>query len=146
VRWRAVSLVGAALLGAACTSGAALSTMTSTPVTTTSSTTTTIVSGYGLVCGATWLVGGLSPSRPGPALLRSCPSGARETSGFKLMASDGTVYPAYIYGDRRWSAELPAGTYRAVDAPGCPGRQQPFTVAAGETTLGVVVKWGCLYF
>jgi hypothetical protein len=63
----------------------------------------------------------------------------------KLMASDGITYPAYSYGDRRWSAKVPAGTYRAVDAPGCPRNQKRFTVTAGKMTLGVIVMWGCLY-
>jgi hypothetical protein len=103
--------------------------------------------GYGKVCGATWLVGGPGQAPPGPALLKSCPSGAHDvTLGFKLMASDGHLYPAYGYSDSRaWSAELPAGTYRAVDAPGCRSSQEPFTVTAGSTTLGVVVRVGCDY-
>jgi len=101
---------------------------------------------YGVVCGATWRVGGPYQAKPSPALLRSCPSGPRETSQLvKLLASDGTVYSAYSYSDGRWSAELPAGTYRAVDAPGCPFSQTSFTVVAGRVTLGVIVRWGCMY-
>lgn len=103
--------------------------------------------GYGKVCGATWRVGGPYQPRPSPASLRSCPSGPHQTSRLvKLMASDGQVYPAFSYGGLRWSAKLPAGTYRAVDAPGCPFSQQPFTVTPGKTTLGVIVQWGCIYF
>jgi len=65
------------------------------------------------------------------------------TRRFSIMASNGKRYNAYSYDLSEWSARLPAGTYRAVGAPGCPGAERPFVVTAGETLKGVVVWFGC---
>jgi hypothetical protein len=101
----------------------------------------------GRACGVTFLGGGPSHGGPPPAFLRTCPSGSHSPlRPWKLVAADGAVYTAYSYGQDRWSAELPAGTYRVIDAPACPAASlKPFTVKAGETTFGVILYWGCLY-
>jgi hypothetical protein len=100
---------------------------------------------FGTVCGATWLIGGPYQPKPQPNLLRSCPSGSYQLSRtFKLKASNGTLYSVRIYRDRRWSADVPAGTYRAL-APGCPLPGSPFVVTAGKTLRGVVIRYGCDY-
>jgi hypothetical protein len=98
------------------------------------------------VCGVTWLAGGPYHGPPAPELLRSCPTGPRKPlEPWKLIGSDGVVYTAYNYG-KQWSAQLPAGTYRVIDSPACPASsEKPFTVAAGKTTFGVILYWGCTY-
>jgi hypothetical protein len=112
--------------------------------------TTSIGIGIGEVCGVTALAGGPASAVgvKNRALLYVCPSGPQEAIRgleFSLMAINGARYKARIYSDRGWSARVPAGTYRAVDRPGCltPGR--PFVVRAGKTLKGVVVWFGCDY-
>jgi hypothetical protein len=125
----AIALGVMALTTAACSSGT-----TTLPV--------------GKVCGVTALAGG-PPSAVGvqdPALLRVCPSGRHEVArGFSLMASNGKKYKAYTYNFNAWFARVPAGTYRAVDRPGCRTPGRPFVVRAGKTLKGVVVWLGCDY-
>jgi hypothetical protein len=139
-------LVAAAALGTVALTMAACSSGTAVPPTT--SIGIGIGIGIGEVCGVTALAGG-PPSAVGVqnrALLRVCPSGHDETtSKFSLMASNGKEYIVRTYDYQQWSANLPAGTYRAIDRPGCgmPGR--PFVVRAGKTVKGVVVWFGCDY-
>jgi hypothetical protein len=130
----AVALGMIALTTAACSSGAAVPPTTSM--------------GIGEVCGVTALAGG-PPSAVGvqdPALLHVCPSGHHEVPrGFNLMASNGQRYKAYTYNFNGWFARVPAGTYSAVDRPGCRTPGRPFVVRPGKTLKGVVVWFGCDY-
>jgi hypothetical protein len=84
-----------------------------------------------------------------PALLHECPSGPDEVSHrFTLVASSGQAYTPYTYDNSdRWTASLPAGTYRAVNIVGCGTSvaEGPYVVAAGKILRGVVVWWGCDY-
>ena len=76
----------------------------------------------------------------------SAPQVRHETaSKFSLIASNGRGYIVRTYDYRLWSANVPAGTYRAVGAPGCPTPERPFVVKAGKTVKGVVVWFGCEY-
>jgi hypothetical protein len=110
---------------------------------------------YGKGCGVTALAGG-----PGgavgvkrPALLHECPSGplmaipvlrVRGLPAVRLVSNSGAMYPIERFDDTGWSAILPVGIYRAVDAPGCTA-EKPFDVTAGRTTLGIIILWGCGY-
>lgn len=105
----------------------------------------------GEICGVTALAGGPGSAVgvKNPALLHECPSGPHEVSHrFTLVASSGQAYTPYTYDNSdRWTASLPAGTYRAVNIVGCGTSvaEGPYVVAAGKILRGVVVWWGCDY-
>ena len=104
--------------------------------------------GSGRVCGITELAGGPGPrlGREDLPLLTGCPSGSHSAGlRFSLMASNGRLYRVDSYNNTAWSAEVPAGTYRAVGSPGCGNAGPAFEVSAGKTLLGQVVWWGCDY-
>jgi hypothetical protein len=64
---------------------------------------------------------------------------------FTLMASSGKSYTPTIYDAGGWSADLPAGSYRAVHILDClsSADEGPFVVTAGTTLQGVVIHYGC---
>jgi hypothetical protein len=104
----------------------------------------------GDVCGVVALAGGASSAVgvKNPALLHVCPSGERAVrslvgTSFRLMSSTGETYAAQFYVDTGWSAQVPAGRYRAVDRSGCRVPGPTFTVSPRRTLLGVVVWVGC---
>jgi hypothetical protein len=104
------------------------------------------------VCGVVALEGGPS-SAVGvkvPALVHTCPSGeryafSREGTSFRLQSNTGSTYAVQFYVDTGWSAEVPPGTYRAVDRTACARAGPTFTVLPRRTLLGVVVWVGCAF-
>jgi hypothetical protein len=63
------------------------------------------------------------------------------------MAADGKRHDVLTYKDGGWRAtRIPAGTYRAIGAAGCPEPERPFVVTAGKTLMGVIVWFGCDYY
>jgi hypothetical protein len=99
------------------------------------------------VCGVVALAGGPAAAVGvrTPALLHRCPSGSRMVATFDLLAGDGSIYPAYVYAQGGWSAQVPAGSYEAINRQGCNSPGASFLVAAGRTRFGVIIWVGCLY-
>jgi hypothetical protein len=147
---RALALGTMALALFACSARTAVlpTTSTSSTVTTSTVTTSTVLT-IGEVCGVTALGGGpeTAVGVKDRALLHRCPFGPHKvTTSFSILASNGRRYRPYLYSHDGWTARLPAGTYRAVGAAGCPGAQGRFVITAGRTLIGVVVWFGCDYF